>query len=440
MGEAEKLNRTIGASVQIRDLSGLEGVLKAVKRIASRAIDRESVLNSVVESAELLRCRRARLYLASALDRNLLTSTWQLGLEGPDGERFNQGEFTMDLRETGYVEIARCLIPGKERACVFRWEPGAKAGDPLKNDAGLEVIAIPEPASIVKWKTSWKKPYDYWVDLPLLAATRVIGKLTLECPPDMTPQELDLLNIFAELLGPIIDAPERFIRATVDETTATVAHKIKTRFASLSALARKYQEAAPGNELVRQLSETHEEAVRATMAIIRRIGKTLTRVEAHRTPTDVSALLRTLAEAIRSDSARFAPVKVTVNCAAELFFSVDGPELTTALLEMVDNSRAMKPRRDELEVIIDARIERSGDNQTLIFKLSDNGPGISKERRGRIFTPFYSHRPAGEQSSGLGLSLVARIIEAHGGGIRLALTEGPGATFIVEILEAPAIT
>jgi signal transduction histidine kinase/PAS domain-containing protein len=430
----QALNRTIGASVQIRDLSGLERVLKAVESIASRAIDRESVLDAVVESAELLRCRRARLYLATALDANLLVSTRHLGLDAADGEKFNEGGFSMDRRDTVHFEISKCLAPGMERACVFRWESGRSPGDLLKNEAGLEVFAIPEPASFAVWNTTWKNVGDYWVDLPLLVGSRIIGKLTLECPADLTPHELDLLNIFAELLGPVIDAPERWIRSAVDETTATVAHKIKTRFASLSALARKYQEAAPGNEEVKRMSETHEEAVRATMAIIHRIGRTLKHAEVHRTPTNVATLLNDVIKFAQADAARFGSAKFTVECAEEWQFPLDGGELTTALLEMMDNSRSMKGG-GKLEIVLAARIDDSGPHRTLILTVRDNGPGISPGRRGKIFAPFFSHRPYGGQSSGLGLSLVARIVEAHGGGIRLAPSAEPGATFIIEIPE-----
>ena len=52
-----------------------------------------------------------------------------------------------------------------------------------------------------------------------------------------------------------------------------------------------------------------------------------------------------------------------------------------------------------------------------ILSVQDNGPGIALEQRERIFEPFY-RRPE-SSGFGLGLSLVARIVEAHGGSIQL---------------------
>ena len=58
----------------------------------------------------------------------------------------------------------------------------------------------------------------------------------------------------------------------------------------------------------------------------------------------------------------------------------------------------------------------------------DHGPGIAPENIARIFDPFYTTKPRG---TGLGLALVHRIIEEHGGHVRVESQLGHGATFIV---------
>jgi signal transduction histidine kinase len=74
------------------------------------------------------------------------------------------------------------------------------------------------------------------------------------------------------------------------------------------------------------------------------------------------------------------------------------------------------------------------------IRVADRGAGIPQEERERIFDPFYRGRRAiAEQvhGTGLGLSLVRRIVEAHGGNIRVESDPGKGTEFIVRI---PAAT
>lgn len=77
------------------------------------------------------------------------------------------------------------------------------------------------------------------------------------------------------------------------------------------------------------------------------------------------------------------------------------------------------------------RLDPKGKPQQCVrIEISDNGPGIAKEHLARVFEPFFTTRFEG---TGLGLPLVHRVIEEHGGDIALDSRVGEGATFIINL-------
>ena len=63
------------------------------------------------------------------------------------------------------------------------------------------------------------------------------------------------------------------------------------------------------------------------------------------------------------------------------------------------------------------------------LEVHDSGAGVDPSNRGKIFEPFFSTQSNG---TGLGLSLSAQIVAAHGGRLEL-LERGPGATFAIRV-------
>jgi len=68
------------------------------------------------------------------------------------------------------------------------------------------------------------------------------------------------------------------------------------------------------------------------------------------------------------------------------------------------------------------------DDDTLRVSVADTGTGIRREDLGRDFDPYFTTKSSG---TGLGLAIVHRIVEAHGGEIRLESEPGKGTTFTI---------
>jgi len=99
------------------------------------------------------------------------------------------------------------------------------------------------------------------------------------------------------------------------------------------------------------------------------------------------------------------------------------------LLEVVQNlvENAIKFMGDQTDPMI--RIGVRLDSKNPVFFVSDNGIGIDPKHHQRVFDLFEKLNPRGE-GTGVGLALVKRIVEAHGGRVWVeSPVEGPGSTF-----------
>ncbi|MBG4846303.1 CBS domain-containing protein [Pseudomonas aeruginosa] len=72
------------------------------------------------------------------------------------------------------------------------------------------------------------------------------------------------------------------------------------------------------------------------------------------------------------------------------------------------------------------------DERQVFLSVQDNGKGMPAEVLGRIFDPFFTTKPVG-QGTGLGLSISYKIIQQHGGTIRVASEPGRGTRFLISL-------
>jgi two-component system, OmpR family, sensor histidine kinase SenX3 len=113
----------------------------------------------------------------------------------------------------------------------------------------------------------------------------------------------------------------------------------------------------------------------------------------------------------------------------------DVSALRSALQNLISN--AVKYGGSARWLRVAARREPgAGSREQVLFTVEDRGLGIDSDDRKRIFEPFYRGREAVAQQiqgSGLGLNLVMRIAEAHGGKVSVASEPGKGSTFTLAL-------
>ena len=221
------------------------------------------------------------------------------------------------------------------------------------------------------------------------------------------------------------EASERRLRQFV----ADASHELRTPLTSIRGYAELYRSGAVATpeELERVMGRIESEGTR--MGHLVEDLLLLARLDQGRPlamePVDLVDLV---AGTVMDTQAGWPDQPIRYSHVQEAFVTGDADRLKQVIENLLANARIHTPPGTPVTV------EVSGDESTVQLSVADEGPGISEEDAGKIFDRFYRVDTSRARSSGgvgLGLSIAASIIEAHGGEIRLNTAPGEGATFTV---------
>ncbi|EKD39880.1 MAG: hypothetical protein ACD_75C00265G0001 [uncultured bacterium] len=120
---------------------------------------------------------------------------------------------------------------------------------------------------------------------------------------------------------------------------------------------------------------------------------------------------------------------ITFTCTEEQpipIFSFDGEQIKRCLINLLDNAVAVLPDGGNIDTVLALDEEK----ENVFLKVFDNGPGISKDNKLKLFEPYFSTKKTG---TGLGLAIVHTIVADHNGYIRVQDNEPQGSVFIIEL-------
>jgi signal transduction histidine kinase len=122
--------------------------------------------------------------------------------------------------------------------------------------------------------------------------------------------------------------------------------------------------------------------------------------------------------------------RVLLNLISNAFYAVHA-KAKAKTAQVKDGSPPAAPITSNYAPMVTVSSKSHKDKVELIIE--DNGMGIPKEIRQKIFQPFFTTKPTGE-GTGLGLSLSYDIVKAHGGSLLVESKEGAGSTFTISLL------
>lgn len=230
------------------------------------------------------------------------------------------------------------------------------------------------------------------------------------------------------------------------EFVAAVSHELRTPVSVIGAAAGNLADGVVGDpQRVRKYGETIQGEARRLAETVERVlqlaGIAAGRAAASQTLIEPAELVD---EAIGECRPEIEAAGVTVETAiAENLPQIGGDRaaLRSALRNLISNG--VKYGGTARWIRVSAKLPDAGTRLSptaVVFTVEDRGLGIDAEDRKHVFEPFYRGREAVTQQiqgSGLGLNLVLRIAEAHGGRVLVASEPGKGSTFTLQLPAVP---
>ena len=230
--------------------------------------------------------------------------------------------------------------------------------------------------------------------------------------------------IFILLVDDITDVSEAQRHQAWSEVARRLAHEIKNPLTPIQLSAERVESRLKDKLSVEDLQMLQ----RSTQTIVNQVESLKIMVNEFadyaRTPklkkedTDINEFIHEILDLYESS-------KVLIKCdniKGSLIASLDKNKLRQVFINLIENSiDALESTKKPLIYI--SVIKRM---KTLIFKISDNGPGVPSELINRVFEPYVTSKTKG---TGLGLAIVYKIIDEHNGDIKI-LNDKKGGTLV----------
>ena len=213
--------------------------------------------------------------------------------------------------------------------------------------------------------------------------------------------------------------------AEVGRLVAGVAHEVRTPLFSISATLDAYESLLHEPRERQEFLDLLRSQVQRLSGLMHDLLDYGRPAALRLQPGEIKSVIE---RAVRSCArlAQTAGVCVDAATAAAADFQLlrDPDRLEQVFQNLLSNAIHHAPRGSVVRISVARQAADAG----LVCTIDDDGPGLRPEDLARVFDPFFSRRKGG---IGLGLAIVRRIVEEHGGGVRAANRAGGGASFSV---------
>jgi two-component system, OmpR family, sensor histidine kinase KdpD len=276
--------------------------------------------------------------------------------------------------------------------------------------------------------------------IPLTVQGRVVGtlKVSNDSPVTLDAAQLRFLDAITYYAALAVDRVRLVAEAEhaealreadrlKDIVLASVSHDLRTPLTTIKALAQS--EAMQGNK---SAAAIEEQADRLTRLVSDLLDLSRLKGGAYSAIPELNTAEDLIGAAVRQTRGLFGdrPLRTVIDLdSPALVGHFDFSQSLRVLCNLLENAVRYSPGAGTVE--LSAR--REGD--TLVFTVSDRGPGVSQDDVDRIFDPFYRARSAAPDAgrAGLGLSIARTLAELQGGSLQYARRSGGGSEFSLRL-------
>jgi len=311
---------------------------------------------------------------------------------------------------TGYTMADVSGRPWRE---VFNWHPSERSDE--------------QPNGAVSATTRCE------VECKRADGNRLVLGMTLS-PMHEQGKQTGLVGVFKDLTQ-IRDLEEEMRRkewlASLGEMSAGMAHEIRNPLGALAGAMQMLRKDAIEGETDRRLMDI---AIREAT----RLDNIITEFLQYARPPaldlaerDLNKVLAETLDLVQHEARTRSKITIVTSLAAgELRAMIDQDQFRQVFWNMATNAFEAMPDGGQLTISTSCRRvevgERKGDVIEIAFQ--DTGEGIPRQNLDKIFLPFFTTKKEG---SGLGLAAVHRIVDLHGGWIKVESRERQGSRFVV---------
>ncbi len=184
-------------------------------------------------------------------------------------------------------------------------------------------------------------------------------------------------------------------------------------------------------ELIDLIFSSSDEMLRLVTQLLDSSALESGRLELNTRPVDVSALAQLIVhKSIKQAELKGQKIHFASAEEGKSVVMADFDRLQEAMDNLLNNAVKYSEKGKEIWVSVSSTDDKA------IFQVQDEGPGISEEELPKVFDKFQklsSQPTGGENSTGLGLSIVKQIIEMHGGHVGVESELGKGSRFFIEL-------
>ena len=211
---------------------------------------------------------------------------------------------------------------------------------------------------------------------------------------------------------------------------ADASHELRTPLTAIRGFAELHRQGAvTGEEKTRELiGRIEDESIRMgtlveDLLLLARLDQS---PEIEREPVNLNELIHSASESARASSPEHQISMILPD--EELFILGDRNRIFQVVANLLENARNHTPAGSSIQVSL------TESEDEIKIEVADNGPGIDKHDLERIFERFYRAdssrtRTRKSEGSGLGLSIVKAVMQAHGGDVTVDSTMGVGSSF-----------